>query len=210
KGKYAFLSSSTGGVAASGELRLPTGDEDNLLGTGATQIKGLFIGSRTVGDFSTHVNFGYTFSSGELSTSLDDVQVPNIPGSAALAELTPVAVGLGVPDEFNYTFGVEYFRSPRITAAFDVIGRTLRDIKRFEIIDTPFEFLRPNETQVRTASLPQLDLTGRSRVNLLLGVVGAKFNVAERLLLTANVVFPMTDAGLKPRVTPVFGFDYAF
>jgi hypothetical protein len=28
-------------------------------------------------------------------------------------------------------------------------------------------------------------------------------------ILTANVLFPMSDSGLRPGVTPVIGFDYA-
>jgi hypothetical protein len=34
--------------------------------------------------------------------------------------------------------------------------------------------------------------------------------VARTLLLNANVLFPMTDGGLKPKPTLVFGLDYVF
>jgi hypothetical protein len=47
-------------------------------------------------------------------------------------------------------------------------------------------------------------------VNLLLGVVGAKINIAKTLLLNANVLFPMSDGGLKPKPTLVLGLDYVF
>ena len=45
---------------------------------------------------------------------------------------------------------------------------------------------------------------------MVLGFVGAKINVAKTLLLNANVLFPMTDGGLKPKPTLVFGLDYVF
>ena len=41
--------------------------------------------------------------------------------------------------------------------------------------------------------------------------VGAKFNIpGTPLLLTGSVLFPLTDAGLRPNVTPVIGLDYSF
>ena len=40
--------------------------------------------------------------------------------------------------------------------------------------------------------------------------IGAKINVAKTLLLNANVLFPMSDAGLKPKPTLVVGLDYVF
>ena len=42
------------------------------------------------------------------------------------------------------------------------------------------------------------------------GIVGAKINVARTLLLNANVLFPLSDGGLKPKPTLVLGLDYVF
>ena len=210
RAKYAFLKTETGGVAAGVDLRLPTGDEEDLLGSGATQTRLLFIGAGQMGNISPHVNFGYTFSSGQLSTTLNDLDVPTIPGSQVLSDLSPSGVGLDVPDELNYTFGLDYAATPAVTVAFDVIGRTLRNIHRFEVSDTSFRFLRANEAQPRTATYSQLDLAEGTNLNLLLGAVGVKVNVGGTLLLTASVLFPITDNGLRPQVTPVFGFDYGF
>jgi hypothetical protein len=47
-------------------------------------------------------------------------------------------------------------------------------------------------------------------MNLFLGVAGVKINVTRTLLLNANVLFPLSSDGLRPKVTPVFGIDYAF
>ena len=51
------------------DLRLPTGDEDDLLGTGATQTKVQFIASGEYGLFAPHASFGYTFSNGKSAIS---------------------------------------------------------------------------------------------------------------------------------------------
>jgi hypothetical protein len=48
------------GVAILGEARFPTGDENNLLGSGAFSGRGLGIISAAFGDFNPHLNFGVT------------------------------------------------------------------------------------------------------------------------------------------------------
>jgi hypothetical protein len=45
RGKYTLLTLHDGGVAAAAEMRLPTGDEQNLLGTGAASYRFIGIGS---------------------------------------------------------------------------------------------------------------------------------------------------------------------
>ena len=47
-------------------------------------------------------------------------------------------------------------------------------------------------------------------LTLLLGTGGVKFNLGGNMLLTGSVLFPLTDAGLRSRVTTVVGLDYAF
>ena len=47
-------------------------------------------------------------------------------------------------------------------------------------------------------------------LSLLLATAGAKFNPVGDLLLSASVLFPVTSAGLKARMTAVLGVDFAF
>ncbi len=58
RAKYTLVSAGHGGVAAGGELRLPTGDESNLLGAGSTSIRLVAIGSYEQGRLSLHGNAG--------------------------------------------------------------------------------------------------------------------------------------------------------
>jgi hypothetical protein len=53
------------GAALLGEVRLPTGDEENLLGVGATQIRAQALYSAQLGSFSPHLNVGYAARMGE-------------------------------------------------------------------------------------------------------------------------------------------------
>lgn len=49
-----------------GDVRLPTGDEEDLLGSGEVFVRALGIVSAELGDFSPHLNVGYAFRGGEL------------------------------------------------------------------------------------------------------------------------------------------------
>jgi hypothetical protein len=184
RGKYHFLSRGGGGLAAALDLRLPTGDEDNLLGTGTTQGKILLVGSTSTTRFSPHLNIGYTWS-GESSNEF-----------------------LNVTDEFNYAAGTEIAASPRLTLNLDFMGRRLVDSGR--LVDEVHTFNWITQGGVRgSTNLNEFGFRDGS-LNLLTTAVGIKFNPTGNLLISANVLFPLTDAGIRSNPVPVFGFDYAF
>jgi len=56
------------GVALLTDVRFPTGNEDELLGSGSTSIRALGVGSAQFGSFSPHVNVGYLARGGEFET----------------------------------------------------------------------------------------------------------------------------------------------
>jgi hypothetical protein len=58
RAKYTLATTDSGGVAAAVELRLPTGDEENLLGAGSTSWRVLGIGSLDRGRLGLHGNAG--------------------------------------------------------------------------------------------------------------------------------------------------------
>lgn len=69
RAKYNLLRRGGTGLAIGGESRLPTGNEQNLLGTGRATIKPLLIGSLEGDRIALHGDFGYSF--GGLSRELD-------------------------------------------------------------------------------------------------------------------------------------------
>jgi hypothetical protein len=81
-------------LAVAGQIKLPTGDEDNLLGTGETEFLGVLVASRTIGPVTPHLNLGY-----ELST-----------GGSQFNNL-------------RYVVGLDAVPHPRFTLALDVLGR---------------------------------------------------------------------------------------
>jgi hypothetical protein len=168
-----------GAGAVALDLRLPTGDEENLAGIGETQIKLLGIGAFNVGRVSPHVNGGYTFSSGDVA------------------------------DEWNYVFGFDASIVPRLSVAADIVGRVLRDVGRFEEGPLTFDFRTTAGASLQQTTFNQLQLQ-EGNLHVALGAVGFKVNVGSTFLFTTNILFPLTDGGLKTSVTPVFGFDYTF
>lgn len=216
RAKYNLFRGTTTSFAAALDLRLPTGDSDNLLGTGATRATVFGIASGEYGRFSPHVNLGYTFSNGEGSSELIAAD------SSTEALLGPIGVGrvdsdpnvdLTIPNEFNYTFGFTVAAHPRVTVGFDMRGRTLIDVARFGVRDVTY----PNRTPGIPTGGPftvenefALDEPRQGNLNQLLGVIGGKVNIAGTFLLNITLLLPMTDEGLKATPTPVIGFDYIF
>ncbi len=216
RAKYNFVRSEANAVAASIDVRLPTGDKDNLLGSGATQTKLLFLASGEYGLFAPHAGFGYTFSNGNVSDLT--AHVDPLP-DAGLILIEPAPFDTGVPDEINYNFGFSAAPHPRLTLGFDFIGRTIRDVIRFDIGDRSFPNRTPGAVPPGTSSFQATDeflvrgdpQTGtRENLNLLLGVVGGKVNIGRGLLLNGGVLFPLSNSGLQPNVTPYFSLEYVF
>jgi hypothetical protein len=216
--KYRFLDADQGGgIAAAIDLRLPTGDKEKLLGTGATRTKLLFIASGEFSHFSPHVNVGYTFSHGELSSATTQLPPTTAPANTAtqiqINNATGVSLGgdLKVPNEFNYTGGFDIAAHALLTISADFVGRTVFDVERFDTISQTFQYRASNTAPLQSITEPNFVTTGTGNLNLVLGVVGAKFNIpGTSLLITGSVLFPITDGGLKPKVTPVIGLDYSF
>jgi len=61
----------------------------------------------------------------------------------------------------------------------------------------------------RTASFDEF-AARPGNLTLLLGTGGVKFNVAGNMLISASLLFPLSKAGLRSRLTTVIGMDYAF
>jgi len=202
--KYNFLERGVNGLAAAVDLRLPSGDAENLLGLGTTQAKVYLIWSQNNARVSPHLNVGYTISGkGETET--------------VLGGFNP----LGVSDEFNYAGGVEFVVSPQFTVIGDVLGRSLIDAGQIEAQTKTFHFrpgaASPASTALETSTTNplsnspyrQLALTPGT-LNLALGAAGFKYNPFPKVLVSGNVLFPLTSAGLNDHLTVAFGVDFAF
>jgi hypothetical protein len=225
RAKWNFYRIAGGGLAAGVEYRAPTGDEENLLGLGTSQLKLSFIASTSWGRISPHFNLGYKFA-GDPPESLSQVTYPELvgvdaPTNPSRTTETPQTLSLDrvdiAPDEFNFAAGFDVVLAPRITLSGDVLGRRLIDAGRLR--EYPFEHryrvegsdgnVLVDDGPVRSLTFPQLFLDPVS-VNQFYAAVGSKVNVGSTFLLSVSVLFALTEEGLRDDVVPIFGFDYVF
>jgi hypothetical protein len=195
RGKYNFRNSTTDQWAVLLEQRLPTGDEDRLLGFGKGQTKVALLMSGTAGRLSPHGTVGYTRAGkgvalGDLNLTGADLQTFRISGGTVEQS-----------DEINYAGGVAAEVHPRVTLAGELIGRTLKNSVQLDSVSR----VAPGGA-VRTISF----FREAGSLHLFIGTIGGKFNVSGDWLVIANVLFPLNDTGLKMGVTPVIGLQKVF
>jgi hypothetical protein len=182
--KQAIKKSPRNGFALGLDLRLPTGDESNLLGTGAPAVQPFGAWSATFGTFAPHINLGYQWN-----------------GSSVLAGDIESGVSEDLPDVVVYALGAVVAVHPRITLALDVLGRYIIDSPRVELSD--FHALDGRSVY------PNITFDTGS-INELSSAVGLKINVAGRLLVNTNLLVRLNDGGLRDKVSPLVGIEYAF
>ena len=197
RAKFLALRSSTARLAIAADVWFPSGNERDLLGTGATRVKGSLIGSLRLDRFSPHVNAGYTWASTPPNDQLDQSGSPP-----------------RIPDEISYTAGFDLALGPRVTFAADLLGRTLR---RAQILGTLNRTYQANTNpddkappMIAQTTLPSL-AAREGDVHTLLGSAGVKINPLGNLLVTVNALFALDRRhGLQSSVTPFLGIDYSF
>jgi hypothetical protein len=188
RGKLRLIGGERAALSVAEDLRVPTGEERDLLGTGATQAKTFVIGSLHLGALSSHVNAGYTWSSGSEE-------------------------GADIPDEISYTAGFDWAMSPRMTVAIDVLGRDFLSTRRVRVVDTTFQANTNTDLTapptIVTATFPRL-VAEAGDSNSLLGSIGVKINPFGNFLLTINGLFRLNRKGLQDDFAPLVAVDYSF
>ena len=182
--KQAIKKSPKNGIALGIDLRLPTGDENNLLGTGAPAVQPFAAWSATYGTFAPHINLGYQWN-----------------GSSTLAGDIEAGVSEDLPDVAVYALGAVVAVHPRVTLALDVLGRYIIDSPRVHLED----FVALDGHSV----FPNIAFDTGS-INELSSAVGLKINLAGRLLLNTNLLMRLNSGGLRDKISPLVGVEYAF
>src|SRR5262249_17902425 len=141
----------------------------------------------------------------------------SLPGSASAYQtifaggVPTTGIDPRLPNEINYVGGFDVAVNSYVTLSADILGRALLDTERFGVGTQTFNYRTATSGPLLQTTRDAFDITGKGTLNLMLGILTAKINIpGTPLLLTGNLLFPLTDAGLKPKVTPVVGFDYSF
>ena len=182
--KTSVLKSGQTAMALGVDSRLPTGDEEDLLGSGAPGVKPFLVLSFANKNFAPHLNLAYQWN-----------------GDSVLAGDVMTGEKGDMPDQVLYTVGLDVGLTEKVTLAFDLLGRHVIDSPRlqstiFRTIDVGSTF--PN-IHFETGSFSVVD-----------GSVGIKINLGGKLLADFNALFKLNDAGLRDTFTPLVGIEYSF
>lgn len=172
------------GIAAGLDIRLPTGDQMNLLGTGTAGLAPFVIFSSTVQRVSPHLNASYQWN-----------------GRSILAGNPATGESGEFPDQLTYAIGADVAMNPRVTLALDALGSYYVNAERLS--QETFHALDQTSTFANIGF-------ARESFNALSGSIGFKVNVKGRLLLDGNLLFALDDHGVRDRVVPLVAFEYAF
>ena len=189
--KAAVFSGEKSKLAGGIEVRLPSGDELNLLGTGAYGFKPYVVYSR-LGRITPHVNFGYQWNSfSDLNRNVNgggNLRLPDSLDYSAGADIG-VVKKLTIVGDF---VGQHYFNAPRVTAAVPA--------SQANIPGLPSVFANSPTVGVATSGL---DLNNVA--------IGLKVNPVGRLIVSANALIRVDNGGLRPaRFVPLVGVSYRF
>jgi len=184
------------GLAAGVDIRVPTGDENNFLGTGAIGIKPFLVWSYG-GRFSPHVNFGYEWN-----------------GQSVLAGDINTGTKDNLPSEFLYSAGVEAGITKRFTATFDLIGQTLMNGPRVHLVqtlapgacDTP-PFAGGCQNPGSPIQVTTIEGTkGTYAINN--ASLGLRLRPFGKFLISASVQIKLDDGGLRAKAIPMVSATY--
>ncbi len=154
-----------------GEVRLPTGSQEDFLGSGSTSVRAIGIVSAGAGRFAPHLNGGVLLQSEETlrdylvsAVGFDYLALPNLTVAGELLA--------------NISFGSGGITLPRELEYFDGRRETLTNI--------------PDGSD-----------------NLVDASFGFKFHPNTEFRLLANVLFPLSDGGMRPSALWTVGIEVA-
>jgi len=199
RGKYELYQGEGFGFATGVDVRLPTGDEQNLLGSGAVGVKPFGVVSYK-GRISPHAEIGYEVNG-------QSILAGNFIGTASNTKS-------GLPDRFVYTVGADVSIVKNLTGAFDLYGQRLFGAP--QLFSSPYTDLgHCADTSCSAATFTpgttHPDLGFRTAdYNILNGSFGLKYRLVKHLILTGNVLVKFNDNGLRASAIPLVGASYSF
>lgn len=182
--KVQFLDRKNIRVAAGVDVRLPTGDELNFLGSGTLGLRP-YIAIARHGRLSPHANVGYQWNGNSILNATD---------SGAKQRL---------PTSFFYAAGVNVLGGKRWVVMADLLGRQFFDAPRLSS-PTQRTYPAPIGPALSVQPNPHADYNATDLS------LGFKVQTVKKLVLTGNVTIPLNDGGLRAKAVPLVGLAYTF
>lgn len=128
--------------------------------------------------------------------------IGSLEGTRASAHVNTGYSWGGITREATYDASVTVAASDRFTLVGEFLGRWIEDLGEIGQVKAP----HPGSIGVDTIRLLPI-ATGMTTE---MAVAGFKWNVGGRWLVTANVLLPLSDRGLRASVVPAVALDYSF
>ena len=173
-------------LAAGVDVRFPSGDEENLLGSGAPGLRPFAASPASLGAMAPHVNVAYQWN-----------------GKSLLAGDVAARRKADLPDQFVYAVGTDLSVNQRFSFVLDLLGQRIINSPRISTF--PFTATGP----FGSVALQDITFSSESYWTSY-GSVGVKANLAPRLLINFNMRFALNNSGLTDRLTPLIGAEWAF
>jgi hypothetical protein len=186
-------------VAVGLDVRFPSGDALNYLGSGAYGVKPFAVISYRW-RISPHALVGYEWNS----------------HSVLAGGLVTAAKGY-VPSDLVYSVGADAAVTKWITGSVDIIGQ--REFRAGSEAVTSQQFLAPctgtcvaapTPNMVAYNSLSENSNASYNITNASIGVKVRPFRKVSKLVITANVLVRLDEGGLHSKVAPLAGVGYTF
>ena len=209
-------------VAVGVDVRAPTGDSSNYLGTGAASVKpftavSLYTASLGNVVFAPHINFGWQFSGqsplgGDLQGTVSAVSVGGTNYSYLGAPFTTTNGKL--PDVLSWAVGTEIAAGRHNTFVVDILGNEIgliNGVPNTVSQSITGQFLpEPPAAPGATATATGLVSGGRVSFSQYNGSFGYKARLIGNLVVTLNMLVRFDNNGLTARFTPMYGLGYTF
>ncbi len=180
RGKGTLYQTEHFGIAAGTDLRVPTGDELNFLGSGAWGVRPFLVASYQW-RISPHANVAYQWNGDSLLGN------PNAGSSAHTKEQLPASL--------QYSVGADFAASKRLTIAADFLSfRLFNALRLSRVSPIGYPSVFPTRDDFTTSD----------------GTVGVKVNPVANLIVNANVDFKLDHNGLRHNPVPLVGVSYTF
>ena len=191
--KYSLARGGSMDAAGLLDVRFPTGEKENFLGTGKPSYRLWGILSTQMGNGGVHLNAGYTRNPADLQS-----------------------------DAFEFRAGFDNKISQKVTFALDALGKidlnkseaahlapgTATIIDRIENTrDNPGGGLVPDISSVRVVKLS--NIPDRNNDNAYSAAIGFRYAPSDDVVIFANVLVPLNDGGLRAQMAPTVGVSAA-
>ena len=186
------------GVAAGVDVRFPSGDALNYLGSGSYGVKPFAVFSYRM-RVAPHVLVGYEWN-----------------GDSIIAgDLLTGSKGK-IPNDLVYSAGIDTWLTHWLTGDFDIVGQRVFNGQTVSV--TTQQFLNScgscaAEPSPNTVPLPSLATPQTQSYNITNASMGIKIRPigrASKLVFTANVLVRLDEGGLGSKAAPLVGLGYTF